>query len=59
MQAKKRGPQGPQEIPTVNRKLLIYFFFLPPFFAFFAAFFLVAIVSPPSRQLIDSLGARC
>jgi len=33
---------------------------LPPFFAvFLAAFFFVAMISPPSRQLIDSLGARC
>jgi hypothetical protein len=38
---------------------LTYFFFLVVFFAFFAAFFFVAITSPPSRQPIDSLGARC
>ncbi len=42
-----------------SRKCLTYFFFLVAFFAFFAAFFFVAIVSPPSRQLIDSLRARC
>ena len=49
------APNNPAEI----RKCLTYFFFLVDFFAFFAAFFLVAIVSPPSRQLIDSLQARC
>jgi hypothetical protein len=38
---------------------LTYFFFLVAFFAFLAAFFFVAIVSPPSRQPIDSLRARC
>jgi len=45
---------------------LIYFFFLlPPFRELLEEdfleplFFFVAIVSPPSRQLIDSLGARC
>jgi hypothetical protein len=38
---------------------LTYFFFLVVFFAFFAAFFFVAITSPPSRQPIDSLRARC
>jgi len=32
---------------------------LVAFFAFLAAFFFVAIVSPPSRQPIDSLRARC
>jgi hypothetical protein len=50
------APNNPAEI----RKCLTYFFFFPPFFEdFLAAFFFVAIDSPPSRQLIDSLRARC
>lgn len=53
------GARRPPRIPWKHRKRLIYFFFLPPFFAFLAAFFLVAIMSPPSRQLIDSFGVRC
>jgi hypothetical protein len=52
------GPKAPED-PLGIRKVLIYFFFLVAFFAFLAAFFFVAIVSPPSRQLIDSLRARC
>jgi hypothetical protein len=32
---------------------------LVAFFAFLADFFFVAITSPPSRQPIDSLRARC
>jgi hypothetical protein len=47
------------ENPVETRKVLIYFFFLVAFFAFLAAFFFVAIVSPPSRQPIDSPRARC
>jgi hypothetical protein len=56
---KKSGALRPPKIREDIRKVLIYFFFLVAFFAFLAAFFFVAIVSPPSRQPIDSLGARC
>jgi hypothetical protein len=60
VKAKKRGPAGPHRSLVGFAKPLIYFFFFPPFFvAFLAAFFFVAMISPPSRQLIDSLGARC
>jgi hypothetical protein len=56
---KKGGTMAPNN-PAEIRKCLTYFFFFPPFFAdFLAAFFFVAIDSPPSRQLIDSLRARC
>jgi hypothetical protein len=56
---KKGGTTAPNN-PAEIRKCLTYFFFFPPFFAdFLAAFFFVAIDSPPSRQLIDSLRARC
>ena len=58
-QTKKLGARRPPKIPVETRKLLSYFFFLVAFFAFLAAFFFVAILSPPSRQLIDSLRARC
>ena len=47
---------------TVCKCLTYFFFLLPPFLDppfLEAAFFFVAIMSPPSRQLIDSLGARC
>jgi hypothetical protein len=56
---KKGGTMAPKN-PAEIRKCLTYFFFFPPFFEdFLAAFFFVAIDSPPSRQLIDSLRARC
>ena len=58
---KKSGARRPPIILGSKRKVLIYFFFFPPFFVppFLAAFFFVAIMSPPSRQPIDSLRARC
>ena len=60
MRAKKKGARWPPINPAEIRKCLTYFFFFPPFFEdFLAAFFFVAIDSPPSRQLIDSLRARC
>jgi hypothetical protein len=64
VKAKKRGPAGPDKSFVGFRKSLItyFFFLLPPLRepAFLAPpFFFVAITSPPSRQLIDSLGARC
>ena len=58
-QGKKKGARRPPRNRVRSCKCLTYFFFLVAFFAFLAAFFFVAIVSPPSRQPIDSLRARC
>ena len=55
----KKGARRPPRNRVGSCKCLTYFFFLVAFFAFLAAFFFVAIMSPPSRQPIDSPRARC